>query len=144
MNMIGTQAAGLNKLFEGLTHPPVEHDAEIRSNQHIIATLRAIRPLMNKLGDALDRHDEPELNLEQCRDIAIALRHSLIAHKRISPDSANIDEAEDFAKGIVMNLNGEIAAQENFEAHPGKCPCDSCVADRSDDHYDRKRDGVAA
>lgn len=54
MNMIGTQAAGLNKLFEGLTHPPVAHDAEMLRNQHIIDTLRVIRPHMTKLGDLPD------------------------------------------------------------------------------------------
>lgn len=53
MNMIETQAAGLPEFISGLT-PPVEHDAAIRRNQHIIATLRAIRPLMNKLGDMPD------------------------------------------------------------------------------------------
>jgi len=54
MNMIETQAAGLPEFLPGLTPPPVEHDAAIRRNQHIIATLRAIRPLMNKLGDMPD------------------------------------------------------------------------------------------
>ena len=64
MNMIETQAAGLPEFLSGLTPPPVEHDAAIRRNQHIIATLRAIRPLMHKLGDMPDMPDVPQMIVE--------------------------------------------------------------------------------
>ncbi len=66
MNMTETQAAGLKNLFAQLTPPLVEHDREVMRNRHIIETLRAIRPHMKAMGDALngDLPDVPQMIVE--------------------------------------------------------------------------------
>lgn len=119
-------------------------DATIARNRVIIESIRAMQPYMRAMGDAIKRHDDPALSLEQCLDLAKALNSSLSAHKRQNPDSANIDESAGFAKDIALNLAAEILNRNSYEAHPAKCPCDECAAARSCEHYDRKRDGMAA
>lgn len=66
MNMTETQAAGLKNLFAQLTPPLVEHDREVMHNRHIIEMLRAIRPHMKAMGDALngDLPDVPQMIVE--------------------------------------------------------------------------------
>lgn len=118
-------------------------DAQIARNRIIIESIRAMQPYMKSMGDAIKHHDDPVLSLEQCLDIAKALSASLAAHKRQLPNSANIDEAASFASDIALNLAAEILNQNSYEAHPARCPCDECAAARSDEHYDRKRDGMA-
>lgn len=87
---------------------------------------------------------KPELSLEQCYAMARRMSASLLLHKSANPDSANLEQAEDFACGIVLNLASEIRNLSNYEAHQARCPCDDCSAARSDEHHDRKRDGITS
>lgn len=131
------QGASLFNLFD-------QADETIARNNRTIARLRAAAPAFKELDGTQAEGLGDLLSLEQCRTVALSLHSALAVHKRLNADSANIDEAEDFARGIVLNLDGEIANRNSFEACPIRCPCDSCAAARSDEHYDRKRDGMAA
>lgn len=59
------------------------------------------------------------------------------------PHNANIEEAQDFAQGILLNVAG-YRKQINAPFIPCDCggKCDACVAARSDEHHDRNRDGA--
>lgn len=61
----------------------------------------------------------------------------------IYPDNrGNLEESLEYAGYILLNMQGHLhdvqQGKEEF-CHCGKC--DDCVAARSDEHYDRKRDG---
>ncbi len=85
---------------------------------------------------------QPELAIEECHALALRLCSSLLAHKRIESDSAEIDEAADACTTVVLSLSATIRDKQKTRApHSSRCSCDSCVAAESCRHYDRKRDG---
>jgi hypothetical protein len=55
---------------------------------------------------------------------------------------ANIEESQYFVQGIITNIMGyKKRLNEPYVPHEPHCGCDECVAARSDEHFDRKRDG---
>lgn len=122
----------------------------------IAAHLKAMQPDMQRLagiGDAMAESRVLEYieaaNVAQCTDIAEALAARLrtLASDSQYEDSANLDEAATLIADAVTDLHGVPAELEELEdvrnaaVHPFGCPCDSCVAMRSDVHHDLKRDG---
>lgn len=66
----------------------------------------------------------------------------LAAKELQMPKDANLEEALDFVDGIQLDIEGyRRELNKPYEPHEPKCQCDACVAARSDEHYDRKRDG---
>jgi hypothetical protein len=62
---------------------------------------------------------------------------------KTDPHDANIEEAQDFAQGIITNITGyKKRLHQPYIPHEPHCKCDSCLAARSDEHFDRKRDGI--
>jgi len=60
-----------------------------------------------------NRLDQPTLDL--CLVVAKSLAAALLHHKRSNPDSANIEQAEDAACTIVLNLFAEIDKKRDGE-----------------------------
>lgn len=67
----------------------------------------------------------------------------LLEIAKTDPHNANIEEAQEFAEGIFLNIAG-YRKELNAPYMPCDCggKCDACVAARSDEHHDRKRDGI--
>lgn len=86
---------------------------------------------------------------EDMIDAAIATANRLdlmlLEIAKEDPHNANIEEAQDFAEGILLNVAG-YRKQLNTPYVSCGCggKCDACVAARSDEYYDRKRDGESA
>ena len=56
--------------------------------------------------------------------------------------SSSIHEAYDMVDGAFTDLvSAKKLINAPYEPHEPHCKCESCVAGRSDEHYDRKRDG---
>lgn len=94
MNMIETQAEGLNKLFAGLPTPDKEYDVEMRRLRQITQTIRAIQPHMKAMGDALDRHDAPAL---------LAKAEKLFRLEKLASLTELIHSASPFERKLIVN-----------------------------------------
>jgi hypothetical protein len=116
----------------------------IARNNRTIAILRAADPAFKELAGTQAAGLGDLLSLEQCLTVAKSLASALLHHKHMNRDSANIEEAEDMACGIVLNLAGEIRNLNSYKAHTGRCPCDSCAARAAMNSHDRKLDGMAS
>ncbi len=83
-------------------------------------------------------------NMAQCSKLAIHLSARLFAlEKRCGGmQAANLNEAAHLVADAVRDIEG---AMEEESAAPCRCGrCDDCVAARSDERHDRRRDARAA
>ncbi len=82
--------------------------------------------------------------LDQCGTIAIHLSARLFTlEKQYSGmKAANLNEAAQFVADAALDIDGAMKAEDETPCRCGRC--DSCIAARSDEHYDRQRDGIAA
>lgn len=83
-------------------------------------------------------------NLEQCGKVAIHLSARLfrLEKQHSGMKAANLNEAAQFAADAATDIEGALRAEDEAPCACGLC--DSCAAARSDEHYDRARDGAAA
>lgn len=81
-------------------------------------------------------------DLDRCHKVAIHLSARLFTLEKQSGGmkASNLNEAAHFAADAATDIAGAMQAED---AAPCACGgCDSCVAARSDEHYDRRRDGT--
>ena len=107
-------------------------------NQIDLATITA-------LTDALfNPVRKPTVNkiIEAAIETATKLDLLLLGIAKTDPHNANIEEAQDMAQGILLNVAG-YRKELNASYVPCDCggKCDACVAARSGEYFDRKRDG---
>ncbi len=83
-------------------------------------------------------------SLEQCGKVAIHLSARLFALEKQHGGmrAANLNEAAHFVADAVLDIDGAMKSEDDVPCSCGRC--DSCTAARSDEHYDRRRDGLAA
>ncbi len=83
-------------------------------------------------------------NLEQCGKVAIHLSAHLFTLEKccVGMKAANLNEAAHFAADAATDINGAMQAEIEPPCRCGRC--DECVAARSDEHFDRKQDALAA
>ena len=83
-------------------------------------------------------------SIEQCGKVALHLSARLFAlEKRHSGmKAANLNEAAHFAADAAADINGALQAEDEAPCRCGRC--DECMAARSDERHDRKRDALAA
>ena len=146
MNMNGTQAEGLQKLVDGLTPPPKEHDAEVREHPisplpHIptmhIPTMQDfehIRARVNAKIQRLSRLDDLVSVAEFIKSASLVERKHIINELMDTDPTGDVTGLEDYACALTTAIE-RISCNMN-------CKCDSCVAARSDEHFDRRRDGL--
>lgn len=87
-------------------------------------------------------------NVSQCGKVAAHLSARLFALEKMhgGMQAANLNEAGQFVADALLDI-GAVAdmrlAEGGKDAAACRCGrCDDCVAARSDQHYDRTRDGV--
>ncbi len=78
----------------------------------------------------------------QCGTVAAHLAARLFALEKMhgGMQAANLNEAAHFVADAVLDIGGALQAEDDARCTCGRC--DACVAGRSDEHYDRKRDGI--
>lgn len=83
-------------------------------------------------------------SLEQCGKVAAHLSARLFALEKRhgGMKAANLNEAAHFVADAVLDIDGAMRAEDEAPCRCGRC--DGCAAARSDEHYDRRRDGLAA
>lgn len=91
----------------------------------------------------------PQQEVEQTLHTARLLQGKIADLRDQFPDNrGNLEESERFISDMVLNLEGHLRdikeGKESFVSHEPDCGCDDCAAARSDEHYDRKRDGMTA
>ncbi|HKB59804.1 MAG TPA: hypothetical protein VKC56_07115 [Gallionellaceae bacterium] len=89
-------------------------------------------------------------NVSQCGKVAAQLSVRLFALEKMHAGmkAANLNEAAQFMADAVLNIAavaGMNGARDVEDEAPCTCGrCDDCVAARSDEHHDRKRDATSA
>ncbi len=83
-------------------------------------------------------------SLDQCRMVAFVLSDRLFAlHKQHGGmKAANLEEAARLTGDAALDIDGALNAADEEACACGRC--DSCVAARSDEHHDRRVDGLLA
>lgn len=78
----------------------------------------------------------------QLRDLCAHIGERLFQREKQTAGAAssNFNESGHLAADIVRNLQANISAEAERPCTCGRC--DECVAARSDEHHDRKRDGL--
>ena len=120
MNMIGTQAAGLQKFFDGLTPPPVEHDREVMLHHDPPDVPRMIIDAKTK-ANRLSRLDElvgiahfiGSANLLECKHII----NELI--DRTSTITGCATELENAACSLSrsIEIDGDVDAEDSLRSY---------------------------
>jgi hypothetical protein len=83
-------------------------------------------------------------SLEQCGKVAVHLSARLFALEKqhSGMKAANLNEAAHFVADAALDIGGASRAEEDSPCRCGRC--DACVAARSDEHHDSRRDALAA
>ncbi len=81
-------------------------------------------------------------NISQCGKVAAHLSVRLFALEKMhgGMKAANLNEAAQFVADAVLDIEGALRAEDEAPCACGRC--DDCGAARSDEHYDRRRDGM--
>ncbi|HEY5993592.1 MAG TPA: hypothetical protein VIU46_03230 [Gallionellaceae bacterium] len=79
-------------------------------------------------------------NLEQCGKVAVHLSARLFALEKqhSGMQAANLNEAAHFVADAALDIGGAQKAEDEAPCRCGRC--DACVAARSDERHDRRRD----
>lgn len=121
----------------------LEHYAQERL---IETQQKSINSVTDALFNRTPRQLTPREELDECIRAAHQLKAKVMHVRDLYPDKrGGLAEAEDMMKDVLTDLIAQLhdvdLGRENFElCSCGKC--DSCVVARSDEHYDRKRDGA--
>ena len=80
-------------------------------------------------------------SLEHCGAVAqqLGARLSALEQTRGGMQAACLDEAAQFLADAAADIRGALDAGQDAPCACGRC--DGCVAARSDEHHDRRRDG---
>jgi len=83
-------------------------------------------------------------NLLQCGKVArqLAARLSALEQRHDGMTAASLEEAAQFAADAALDIEGALESAGEAAGSCGGCDC--CVAARSDEHHDRRRDGKLA
>jgi hypothetical protein len=78
--------------------------------------------------------------ISQCAKLAAHLSARLFMLEKMHGGlkAANLNEAARFVADAMLDINGALDAEDEVPCRCGRC--DDCVAARSDERHDRKRD----
>ena len=83
-------------------------------------------------------------SLEQCGKVAVHLSARLFALEKqhSGMKAANLNEAAHLVADAALDIGGAAQAEDEAPCRCGRC--DACLAARSDERHDRRRDALAA
>ena len=118
-----------------LIAPPASNDAEVRRNQHIIATLCAIRPHMEMLGGVIEGTQAAGLSAIQTRRIELCGIHDFI-------ESASLIECRNIIGSLIERVStltgGAHELEDAFDVIGREIAAESDPSDSLRSHMERR------